>query len=70
MRGLHRTLVLAAASAVLVALGGCGSPADPARGASAAGARLAVVATTPEIADFVRTAPLRWLIGGSGMVEQ
>ncbi|MBO4161363.1 metal ABC transporter substrate-binding protein [Micromonospora antibiotica] len=48
--------VAAAAAAALVLLGGCGSGDDDAPGGSSApgATRLAVVATTPEVADFVR----------------
>ncbi|UQU62470.1 metal ABC transporter substrate-binding protein [Couchioplanes caeruleus] len=57
-----RTLVAVAAAAALALLGGCGSGDEAAGAASAtSGARLAVVATTPEVADFVRT------IGGAGV---
>jgi zinc/manganese transport system substrate-binding protein len=58
----HRTFVAAATAAALVLLGGCGSGGDDATasGTSASsGTTLAVVATTPEVADFVR------IIGGS-----
>ncbi|WP_199512110.1 metal ABC transporter substrate-binding protein [Nucisporomicrobium flavum] len=52
----QRTLVAVAAAAALALLGGCGSGDEAAGAASASpGARLAVVATTPEVADFVRT---------------
>ena len=56
MNHRQRTLVAAAAAAALALLGGCGSGGDEAAGAagSSSGARLAVVATTPEVADFVR----------------
>ncbi len=60
MKHGHRTFVAAATAAALVLLGGCGSGGDDAAGGSASsGTKLAVVATTPEVADFVRT------IGGS-----
>jgi zinc/manganese transport system substrate-binding protein len=57
----HRTFVAAATAAALVLLGGCGSGGDDAADSTSAssGTKLAVVATTPEVADFVRT------IGGS-----
>ena len=46
-------LLLGAAAAVVLAAAGCS--ADPAGGAAeAAGAPLPVVATTPQVADFVR----------------
>jgi len=54
----HRTFVAAATAAALVLLGGCGSGGDDAAAGgagSSAGTKLAVVATTPEVADFVRT---------------
>jgi zinc/manganese transport system substrate-binding protein len=54
----HRTFVAAATAAALVLLGGCGSGGDDAAAGSAgssSGTKLAVVATTPEVADFVRT---------------
>lgn len=50
----YRTLATAATVASLVLLGGCGSGGDDATVAGPSGARLAVVATTPEVADFVR----------------
>ncbi|MFG1918484.1 metal ABC transporter substrate-binding protein [Micromonospora sp. NPDC048898] len=61
MKHGQRTIIAAAAAAALVLLGGCGSGDDAAEGGSnaSAGTGLAVVATTPEVADFVRT------IGGS-----
>ncbi|MEU7798940.1 metal ABC transporter substrate-binding protein [Micromonospora arborensis] len=61
MKHGQRTIIAAATAAALVLLGGCGSGDDAAEGGSSAssGTRLAVVATTPEVADFVRT------IGGS-----
>jgi zinc/manganese transport system substrate-binding protein len=58
----HRTFVAAATAAALVLLGGCGSGGDDAAasgGSASAGTKLAVVATTPEVADFVRA------VGGS-----
>jgi zinc/manganese transport system substrate-binding protein len=56
----HRTFVTAVTAAALVLLAGCGSGGDDAAAGSASagaasGAKLAVVATTPEVADFVRT---------------
>jgi zinc/manganese transport system substrate-binding protein len=53
----QRTLAAAAAAAAIVALGACGSGDGDgaAAGSASAGTRLAVVATTPEVADFVRT---------------
>jgi zinc/manganese transport system substrate-binding protein len=50
----HKIAVAAAALATLLALGGCGIAGDTAGANSPAGGRLAVVATTPEVADFVR----------------
>ncbi|WP_410813831.1 metal ABC transporter substrate-binding protein [Micromonospora sp. 067-2] len=59
MKHGHRTFLAAATAAALV-LSGCGSGDSDAEGGSASpGTRLAVAATTPEVADFVRT------IGGS-----
>ncbi|GGK76057.1 metal ABC transporter substrate-binding protein [Mangrovihabitans endophyticus] len=55
MKHGQRTLVAAATAAALVLLGGCGSGDGDVASGSSAGARLAVVATTPEVADFVRT---------------
>ncbi|MFI6066698.1 metal ABC transporter substrate-binding protein [Micromonospora sp. NPDC051227] len=57
----QRSIIAAATAAALVLLGGCGSGDDTAKGGSnaSAGTGLAVVATTPEVADFVRA------IGGS-----
>lgn len=58
----YRTYIAAATAAALVILSGCGSGGDDATasGSSASiGTKLAVVATTPEVADFVR------VIGGS-----
>ncbi|MFG1869171.1 metal ABC transporter substrate-binding protein [Micromonospora arborensis] len=54
-------IIAAATAAALVLLGGCGSGDGTAEGSgnASAGTGLAVVATTPEVADFVRT------IGGS-----
>jgi zinc/manganese transport system substrate-binding protein len=54
----HRTFVAVATAAALVLLGGCGSGGDDAAASgtgATSGDRLAVVATTPEVADFVRT---------------
>ncbi|MEV1155155.1 metal ABC transporter substrate-binding protein [Micromonospora chokoriensis] len=61
MKHGQRTFITAATAAALVLLAGCGGSGDDAEGGSSAsgGTRLAVVATTPEVADFVRT------IGGS-----
>ncbi|MEV4765889.1 metal ABC transporter substrate-binding protein [Micromonospora chokoriensis] len=61
MKHGQRTFIAAATAAALVLLAGCGSGDDGAQGSSSAsgGTRLAVVATTPEVADFVR------IIGGS-----
>ncbi len=58
MRYGQRTLIAATAAATLVLLGACGSD-DAGDGAAAGGTtspgtQLAVVATTPEVADFVR----------------
>ena len=63
MKHQHRTFVATATAAALVLLGGCGTGDDAAAGggSSSAGPALAVVATTPEVADFVRT------IGGSAV---
>jgi len=63
MKHQHRTFLAAATAAALVLLGGCGTGDDAAAGggSSSAGPALAVVATTPEVADFVRT------IGGSAV---
>jgi zinc/manganese transport system substrate-binding protein len=58
----HRTLATAAAVVSLVLLGGCGSDGDDATAAGPSGVRLAVVATTPEVADFVRN------IGGDDVI--
>ena len=58
MKHGHRTFVAAATAAALVLLGGCGSGGDDAASGStgaSSGTGLAVVATTPEVADFVRT---------------
>jgi len=52
MKRAHRTLAAAATAAALVLLGGCGAGGDGA--GSSSGTKLAVVATTPEVADFVR----------------
>jgi zinc/manganese transport system substrate-binding protein len=53
---IPRASAVAVVSAVLLALAACGSDgADPAGAAAASGTPLAVVATTPEVADFVRT---------------
>ncbi|BCJ50397.1 metal ABC transporter substrate-binding protein [Actinoplanes sp. NBRC 14428] len=56
MEHRHRTLAAAATAAALVLLGACGSGGDDAaaNSTSSSGTRLAVVATTPEVADFVR----------------
>jgi len=55
MKLRHRTLAAAATVAALLALGACGSDGnDAAAGSSTSPAKLAVVATTPEVADFVR----------------
>lgn len=57
MKHGQRTLAAAATAAALILLGGCGSDSgdDAAAGSSAStGTQLAVVATTPEVADFVR----------------
>ena len=54
MKRPHEIAVAAAALATLLALGGCGSVGNAAGATSPAGGRLAVVATTPEVADFVR----------------
>lgn len=52
---LSRTLAAATVAAALVTLAGCGSDGGDAAGTSAdINTRLAVVATTPEVADFVR----------------
>ncbi|GAA3345060.1 metal ABC transporter substrate-binding protein [Amorphoplanes nipponensis] len=48
----HRAFPAVVTAAALVLLGGCGSGGDAAGAAS--DGRLAVVATTPEVADFVR----------------
>jgi zinc/manganese transport system substrate-binding protein len=50
----QRTLIAAAAAAAVVLLGACGSGDETAAGAAGSGTQLAVVATTPEVADFVR----------------
>ncbi|MEV4724207.1 metal ABC transporter substrate-binding protein [Micromonospora humida] len=56
MKNTQRMFGAAAAAAALVLVGGCGSGDDAAQGSGAADdTRLAVVATTPEVADFVRT---------------
>ncbi|GAA3927254.1 metal ABC transporter substrate-binding protein [Actinoplanes auranticolor] len=58
MNHVHRSFVAAATAAALVLLGGCGSGGDDATsggGSASSGTKLAVVATTPEVADFVRT---------------
>jgi len=64
MKHAHRILVAAAA---LVLLAGCGSNGvgAGASGSPASGTRLAVVATTPEVADFVRA-----VAGGDVAVTQ
>ena len=56
MKHRQRILVAAGAAAALALLGACGSGGGEAAGAagSPAGGQLAVVATTPEVADFVR----------------
>ncbi|MEU6207768.1 metal ABC transporter substrate-binding protein [Micromonospora musae] len=57
MKHGQRTFIAAAAAAALVLLGGCGSGDDNAAGGgsdASPGNKLAVVATTPEVADFVR----------------
>ncbi|MEV4706381.1 metal ABC transporter substrate-binding protein [Actinoplanes sp. NPDC049316] len=55
MKHRQRTLIAATVAAALALLGGCDSGGDAAAGAgTTSGARLAVVATTPEVADFVR----------------
>ncbi|WP_433796867.1 metal ABC transporter substrate-binding protein [Actinoplanes sp. CA-252034] len=63
MKHAHRLTWTAALAAAVTAIAGCGSSAaDPAAGSAGSasgGPKLAVVATTPEIADFVRN------IGGS-----
>jgi zinc/manganese transport system substrate-binding protein len=56
MKHRQRVLLAAAGTAALVILSGCGSgDAAPAAAGPSAGNRLAVVATTPEVADFART---------------
>jgi zinc/manganese transport system substrate-binding protein len=57
----RRTLIAAVTTAALVLLSGCGSDSDDtaADGGASSGTQLAVVATTPEVADFARA------IGGS-----
>src|SRR4051794_31622045 len=61
----HRQLTSLAAAVAVVALSlyGCGSSGNSAAasGAASPAGRLAVVATTPEVADFVRN------IGGAGV---
>ncbi|GID29792.1 metal ABC transporter substrate-binding protein [Paractinoplanes brasiliensis] len=63
MKHRQRILWIAAAAATATVLAGCGSGSDDNAGqaapAASGGAALAVVATTPEVADFVRN------IGGS-----
>ena len=57
MKHAQRTLMAAAAAAALVSLGACGSGDGgdgAAAGTTSSGPKLAVVATTPEVADFVR----------------
>lgn len=55
MKHGQRTLAAAVAAAVLTFVGGCGSSGGDAAGsAPSSGGALAVVATTPEVADFVR----------------
>jgi zinc/manganese transport system substrate-binding protein len=54
-----RTLAAGGALAVVVALAGCAADAAGTGGGSSSAGALAVVATTPEVADFVRS------IGGS-----
>ncbi|WP_250031204.1 metal ABC transporter substrate-binding protein [Paractinoplanes maris] len=60
---MKRTFVIAALAAATTVLAGCGSGGETAGQAAAApgGQPLAVVATTPEVADFVRN------VGGSGV---
>ena len=58
MKHGQRTLIAATAAAALVLLGACGSgdggDGAAAGGTTSPGTKLAVVATTPEVADFVR----------------
>jgi zinc/manganese transport system substrate-binding protein len=57
MKYAQRTLIAAATAASLALLGACGSNDagdSAAAGTASSGAKLAVVATTPEVADFVR----------------
>ncbi|MBM2617069.1 zinc ABC transporter substrate-binding protein [Actinoplanes sp. LDG1-06] len=53
MKSLYRGLGIASVSVVLVGVAACGGESGSGE-AEAAGAKLAVVATTPEVADFVR----------------
>jgi zinc/manganese transport system substrate-binding protein len=55
MRHAHRLAWTAALAAAATVIAGCGSPAaNNDNDATAGGPKLAVVATTPEVADFVR----------------
>ena len=59
---MNRRLPAAATAVALILLGGCGAGDDAASAGASSGAKLAVVATTPEVADFVRT------VGGDDVV--